>query len=71
MTRARKLMGQHMKEALIIAGEDASKAMRFARTLRVIGEIMETIAKWAFILEIVVLWIQFNVEADQRREMQK
>ena len=49
----------------------AARAARAVRVLRVFNTVLEFIAKWAFILDLAVLFLQFHIEEQQRVELRK
>ena len=58
-----------LREATLMAGENATLAMRWGRRLSRINAIMETVSKWRFWLEVIVLWMQYKVEEEQRKRL--
>ena len=69
MTQARAAMHQNMEIAAEL-GPEGAKVRRW-RFWRGAGAVMETIAKWAFLAELVLLWMQFNAAEEQRAELRK
>lgn len=47
----------------------AAHTARAVRVLRVFNTVLAFIAKWAFILDIVVLFVQYRIEEQQRTEL--
>jgi len=52
-------------------GAEAGRVAKAARVLRVFNTALEFVAKWAFIVDIVVLFVQYEVEEQQRDELRK
>lgn len=52
-------------------GELTSKTARAVRVLRIFNTVLEFVAKWAFVLDIAVVFTQFTVEVAQREQMIK
>jgi hypothetical protein len=49
----------------------ATRTARVVRTLRVFNAVLEFIAKWAFIIDVAVLFMQYHVESEQRDQLRK
>ena len=47
----------------------ATRSARAVRVLRVFNTVLEFVAKWAFVLDIVVLFLQYKVEEEQRDKL--
>ncbi|KAI8207658.1 hypothetical protein KHU50_009524 [Colletotrichum sp. SAR 10_65] len=47
----------------------AARSARAVRVLKVFNSVLEFVAKWAFVLDIAVLFIQFEVEQEQRTQL--
>lgn len=49
----------------------AARSARAVRVLKVFNSVLEFVAKWAFVLDIAVLFIQFEVEQEQRTQLRR
>ena len=49
----------------------AARPARAVRVLGVFNTVLDFIAKWTFIADIVVLFLQHNIEEQQRAELRK
>ena len=49
----------------------AARSARAIRVLRVFNSVLEFIAKWAFIIDIAVLFVQYAAEEEQRTQLRK
>lgn len=49
----------------------AARSARAVRVLKVFNSVLEFVAEWAFVLDIAVLFIQFNVEQEQRTQLRR